>query len=49
MMAADLEGYFLNCFIGGHLLDVTIIMDDGATELSGIAIEFDQVLGWRLL
>jgi hypothetical protein len=31
-----------------YLLDVTIIMGDGATELSGIAVEFDQVLGWKL-
>ena len=32
-----------------YLRDVTIIVGDGATELSGIAVEFDQVLGWRLM
>jgi hypothetical protein len=32
-----------------YLRDVTITVGDGATELSGIEVEFDQVLGWRLM
>jgi hypothetical protein len=31
-----------------YLLDVTIIVGGTVTELSGIAVEFDQVIGWTL-
>jgi hypothetical protein len=31
-----------------YLLDVTIILGGGVTELWGVAVEFDRVLGWKL-
>jgi hypothetical protein len=31
-----------------YLLDVTIIVGGTVTELSGIAVEFDQAIGWTL-
>ena len=32
-----------------YLRDVTITVGGGTIELSGIEVEFDQVLGWRLM
>ena len=31
-----------------YLREVTIIGSAGVTELSGIAVEFDRLLGWSL-
>jgi hypothetical protein len=31
-----------------YLLDVTIIVGEGTTTLPGIAVEFDQLIGWTL-
>ena len=31
-----------------YLVDVRIVVGDGVTELSGIAVDLNQVLGWTL-